>query len=115
MYYSCLHSAAPTASPQNISLLSLSPTILLISWEPVKESFQNGEIQFYRVTVFDSENSDFYREVDVNQSTSANATNLKPFHTYGVKVAAYTVGLGPASVTVNITQPQSGTIIGSNN
>ncbi len=89
----------------------MSPTILLISWEPVEESFQNGEIRFYRVIVFDSENSNFYIEVDVNESTSANVTDLKPFHTYGVQVAAYTVGLGPASVAVNITQPQSGTIM----
>ena len=47
----------------------------------------------------------------MNESTSVNVTDLKPFHTYGVQVTAYTVGLGPASVTVNITQPQSGTIL----
>ena len=100
----------PTASPQNISLQSLNATTLLVSWNPVEEPFQNGKIRFYRVFINDMDNSHSSLQLDVSQVTTTIVTDLKPFHTYSVELAAYTIDFGPTSIAVNVTQPQSGIV-----
>ena len=51
--------------------------------------------------------SNYHLDASVN-NTSVVVSDLKPFHTYEVQVAAHTIGLGPYSLETNITMPQSG-------
>lgn len=50
-----------------------------------------------------------YLALSVNgTSTEVIVNDLKPFRTYGIQIAAYTIGLGPYSDIVNSTLPESG-------
>ncbi len=90
-------------------MLALNITALYISWDHLVEQYQNGEVTFYRLDITDLDNSNFVLELSVNgSSTSTTIVGLKPFHTYNVIIAAYTIGVGPYSDTVNTTLPQSG-------
>ena len=78
-----------------------------LSWQPPPLNQQNGLIQSYTIIVL---------EVDTNTTkqihqdfiqNSIVLTGLHPYYTYTVSVAAYTVGLGPATA-ITVTTEQDG-------
>ena len=99
-------SSAPGGPPQLVRARSLSPTSLIISWEPPLQEVRNGIIQRYTVKITELEteqNTTFYTE-----ATTLNVTSLHPYYTYNCTVAAETIGIGPFSPPVVFQLPESG-------
>ena len=85
----------------------LGPTSIALSWSPPgPPSAVNGIIREYSVTV---ENVNLAEvETYIAFGTSINITNLHPYTEYSCRVAAFTVAMGPLSLSVNITTDQDG-------
>ena len=95
-------SVAPNAPPDNVQVLTLSSTAILVTWDPVPEISRNGIITQYEVKV----NQSTFDEIP---STRLNTTNgsvlmmelggLEEDVEYTIRVRAYTSeGPGPFSV-----------------
>ena len=84
----------------------MDPRTLSISWSHPEIHLQNGIIRIYRIIVTDVE-SDYVLEISVND-TNTVLSQLSPFHTYEIKIAAYTIDIGPYSNLVSIQMPESG-------
>ena len=97
----------PSASPSAISATAINPSTLSLSWNPLASSNANGIVREYIVDVFVQDLSEHYHYSTVN--TSLILTELHPYYTYTVYVAAVTIGRGPFSAGHTIRMPQNGT------
>ena len=105
------HSTAPSASPQNVTTIALSSTILQVTWNEVPPVHQNGIIIQYEVeynqTAFTGATTS--ATTTVLQVREVNLTGLEEYVSYYVRVRAYTtVGHGPYSEVVMQATQQSG-------
>ena len=41
-------------------------------------------------------------------STTLTIQNLLPFYSYDISIAAYTIGLGPSTLTLSVNLPEAG-------
>ena len=84
--------SAPLREPEDVRIVSLSPTSFLLEWDPPLEEDRNGVLTGYRL-VLEWEVGQEYR---VNTThTSYNFTQLQQGTTYYCAVAAYTaIGTG---------------------
>ena len=90
---------APANSPQNVTSLSLSSTIILVTWEEVPPIDRNGIITTYEV-LYDPLESFGQLTHGVQNTTFLflSLVDLHPFVNYNISVRAYTsVGNGPYS------------------
>ena len=78
-----------------------------LSWEPLPSDTKNGIIREYiiHVSVPTDTTDDF---MEVSNTTFHTLSNLNPFYTYEIKVAAVTIGPGPYSNTSTVCTPQDG-------
>ena len=97
---------APTESPRMVTIVILSSTSLMASWQAPSLTQQNGIIRQYTIVILDIASGE--ETTLISFGTSANVTGLKPFTSYSCKVAAFTVSLGPYSASVNVTTQQDG-------
>ena len=101
---------APSGPPQNFNGTAISPSVIMLYWEPPSPMLQNGVIQFYTVSCDDSQSDSF----DYNTTTELfhNETGLSPFTAYICKVAAHTlVGMGPYTTSLNISTLEAGNVL----
>ena len=104
-YYIIVH-AAPSGPPQLVSVQPLSPTSLLMSWDPPLQELWNGIIQQYMVRIIELETE---RVTTLfTETTTVNVTSLHPYYNYNCTVAAETTSTGPFSSPVIIRLPESG-------
>ncbi|XP_071820148.1 contactin-1-like isoform X2 [Apostichopus japonicus] len=90
--------AAPDAAPTDLQLTVESSTVITVSWSPLPEEVQNGEILGYNVTYM-SLTSKEVKSVATSEMTTSIA-NLDPWTEYDIYVEAYNAdGLSPPSVT----------------
>ena len=75
-----------------------------MSWSPPLKGLQNGNIQYYIVSV-DGEIGSTTREVN---DAYALIEQLHPHYTYNVMVAAVTIASGPFSDAAQFSMPQDG-------
>ena len=75
-----------------------------LSWKPPPLDQQNGLIQSYTVVVFEVDTNTTQQIHQDYVQTSIVLTGLHPYYTYVVSVAAYTVGLGPATAITTTTE-----------
>ena len=87
--------SAPAGPPRNLAGFPTSPNSIYITWLSPSPSLTNGIIREYYVNVTNSETGE--REQLLSQSESLEVTNLHPYSTYELAVAAHTVALGPFS------------------
>ena len=90
---------APSAAPLNVTGVFTDSTSLRITWSPPPFPDQNGEIEAYNVT--------YQRTDGINFTTSTIDSfilipGLRPFTNYSVKVAAFTVYIGPFSEPITV-------------
>ena len=92
--------SAPTGPPLNPNGVTLSITLLTLSWSPPEPIHINGIIDHYVVNVLEVYSNQVF--VLITKDTSIQVGPLHPFYLYECTVAAYTVGLGPFSSPVSV-------------
>lgn len=87
----------------NVLAISVSPYSLFVTWSPLALEDQNGNVQFYIVSVTElSTGTEFQM---TSTTTELLLENLHPYYAYEIAVSAFTVGVGPFSESVlNTTQ-----------
>lgn len=98
---------APSGPPQNVKVMSLSSTSILVSWAELPIINRNGLIILYEILYEPCNTSDQFASYIRNTTgLSVILMGLRPFVTYAISVRAYTIaGHGPYSaVHLNRTQ-----------
>ena len=90
---------APSAAPSSIRHETLSPTSIRVWWTPPSVQYRNGIITSYHLELNDTAG------LRTTTETSHVVHNLRPSYTYGYRVAAFTVGLGPFTSWRYVTMP----------
>ena len=105
-FVSLWHCAAPSSSPQNVSIRALTSTSIAISWDPPDLDSQNGIITEYRINITELETGNVISLISFN--TLITVQFLHPYYTYVCVVSAVTNAEGPSSEELVITTPQDG-------
>ena len=91
------NSAVPSSSSQDVMVESHNSASLMVSWQPPKQRYLNGEIIGYEIQYTRVESSDMM-SVNVTSGTTHTISGLVAYVNYSVRVAAMTVnGTGPFS------------------
>jgi len=91
----------PSAPPQNVTIIVINSTAILISWNPPSFLDQNGAIIGYQLVITKRINS-FAIMYNATNVTSYIAAMLEEFKVYIIEIAAWTlIGLGPFSDPVS--------------
>ena len=91
--------------------VSVSSTSIRISWEPPRADQQNGLITAYHITVLEMETGNLLTFTTTVTDNLLIVNSLHPFYNYDCSVAAYTIGLGPATMISVQTLPEGEKII----
>lgn len=81
---------------------------VVIEWKPPHEENRNGVIDHYMVNISETETEQHYQEVSI--SPSLTLSDLHPFYTYQISVAAVTIGVGPYSALTTFRMLEAGRI-----
>ena len=101
-----MHSAAPTAPPENLIAIPLDSRTLHITWQPPVEEERNGIIRRFIINITElNSGTKFQLE---NATTEITVQNLHPFYRYSYSIAAKTVALGPFTPGSIIEMPEDG-------
>ena len=101
-----MHSAAPTAPPENLIAIPLDSRTLHITWQPPVEEERNGIIRRFIINITElNSGTEFQLE---NATTEITVQNLHPFYQYLYSIAAKTVALGPFTPGSIIEMPEDG-------
>ena len=92
----------PAEAPQNVEVFAVSSTMIVVTWEEVPPTDQNGIITQYEVRI----NQSTFDEVSLSDFVFTNGStmmvewdNLEEFVEYSIRVRALTsVGPGPFSI-----------------
>ena len=94
---SCYNSTVPSSPPQNVTLTSINPASLMVSWQLPSTINYNGPITGHMINYTRVGSSDMI-SMNVNSGTTHTISGLVAFVDYSVTVAARTVnGTGPFS------------------
>ena len=96
----CTH-VAPSGAPQRLTSDVRSSRVVNISWQPPIEEQQNGDIRQYRITLREDPTGREWSLITV--TTSHLLDFLHPYYNYTVRVAAYTIDVGPYSESMLFT------------
>nr|XP_055046951.1 protein sidekick-1 isoform X1 [Misgurnus anguillicaudatus]XP_055046954.1 protein sidekick-1 isoform X1 [Misgurnus anguillicaudatus] len=92
--------SVPSGAPENVTAEAMSSSRILVTWGPVPESQQNGNILGYKV-LYKEKDSDSDAQVNVvkgNMTQSALLRNLRKYVQYEIQVLAFTrIGDGQLS------------------
>ena len=87
--------SAPSAAPGEIKLKEASSTSITVMWGPVPCDHHNGNITGY-VVMYRIYSGGIFRNETTGESTMEfTITGLEPSTEYEIKVAAFTVTVGP--------------------
>jgi len=100
----------PEAPPQNVTAEAVSPTTILVQWQPPMSDRSNGQIIYYKVMAAESGMSD--SEADsyrVENVTAYTLEGLRRWTEYKIWVLAGTsVGDGPSSFPLTVRTREDG-------
>ena len=97
----------PAGSPMNVSVSAINSTSLLLVWVAPSMELQNGIIRQYYVNLTSTELGT-YTLISVQNTQQTTLNNLNPYYNYQIRVAAFTIGIGPYSTEVTIQLPEAG-------
>ncbi|XP_066595289.1 tyrosine-protein phosphatase Lar isoform X3 [Prorops nasuta] len=93
----------PGAPPRNVTGQAISPTSILVTWEPPSADHSNGRIVYYKLQVVESGRSDSEAKVIKLNDTQFILDELKKWTEYRIWVLAGTsVGDGPPSYPISV-------------
>ncbi|XP_015173421.1 PREDICTED: tyrosine-protein phosphatase Lar isoform X8 [Polistes dominula] len=93
----------PGAPPRNVTGQAISPTSILVTWEPPPAERSNGRIAYYKLQVVESGRSDSEAKVIKLNQTRFVLDELKKWTEYRIWVLAGTsVGDGPPSYPISV-------------
>ena len=95
---------APTAAPENVTVVDDSPSSVDLTWDPPPYEMQNGRIRHYNVRIIDDETGNVL--TFTTNYTNITINNLVPFYNYTCTVSAETVGDGPSSDEISFVLPE---------
>ena len=94
---SCYNSTVPSSPPLNVTVTSVNPASLMVSWQPPLEIHWNGPI-YHVIQYTKVGRSDMMMSENVNNGTTHTITGLDAYVDYSVIMAAVNVnGTGPFS------------------
>ncbi|CAI8019257.1 Protein sidekick-2, partial [Geodia barretti] len=89
------NATAPSAPPKGMSWEGSSSTNITIKWDPVPCADRNGNITSYVVMFRENGKEMFHNETTTGVDMEFTITGLAPSTEYEIKVAAFTVAVGP--------------------
>ena len=93
---SCYNSTVPSSPPRNVTVESVNPALLMVSWRPPVLRDRNGPVTAYVIQHTRIGSSDM--SVNVTSEKTEALLRLLPYVNYSVIIAAMTVnGTGPFS------------------
>lgn len=99
----------PGAPPRNVTGQAISPTSILVTWEPPPADRSNGRIVYYKLQVVESGRSDSEAKVIRLNDTRFVLDELKKWTEYRIWVLAGTsVGDGPPSYPISVRTHEDG-------
>ena len=84
----------------------ITSTVINIMWDELASEDENGIIRYYLVNV--TETNTGYHYQTTSTTSDIALSNLHPYYTYSITVAAYTIEEGPFSNLVSFTTLQDG-------
>lgn len=99
---------APSGSPLAVAVTTLNAQSASVSWDPPSAHQVNGLVQYYTVSLQEVETSLYYNLQTNNLSLTLS--DLHPYYTYSIMVAAVTVAKGPYSSHITFRAPQDGKV-----
>ena len=100
-------SLAPSAPPQHASVMNVTSTSIIVTWDPPAAEHQNGIIRYYIVNTTSQLSEPPHWVSTMSSETTVEVVGLYPFTTYGLRIAAFTIGAGPTSSPINVTTKPS--------
>ena len=99
--------AVPSSSPQNVTVASVDPASLMVTWQPPPLIDQNGPLTGYAITY---QRNGYLDVMNVSVTgTHFTISGLNPFVNYSVSVAAInTDGIGVFSTIISLLSGQDG-------
>ena len=97
---------APSSSPKNVSVITVTSTTIKLSWLSPPSNSHNGIIRSYVVTLQETNTGTtlYYNVTD----TEITVSSLHPYYSYECRIAAVTVSTGPFSTALTIITKQGG-------
>ena len=106
-----LLSTVPSGSPQQLVIVSVTSTSIVLEWNPPRFEEQNGNITGYSISICSEVSGHCHSEI--SEDNSHTVTGLHPFYTYSLNVAAITTDAGPPSNSKQATCLEDGKIVSS--
>jgi len=103
---------APVAAPEQLAV-SKTSTSFNVTWSPPPFEDTNGEIQSYTVYVTELDTGVQFVPTSTSD-TQITFTGLHPYYTYQFTVAAYTIGIGPFTIPINVQLEPEGIFVQNN-
>ena len=101
-----LSTTVPSSAPVSLQGSAVNSTTIQLQWEPPPLADQNGVIRSYYINISVAETGSVSQLT--SETTTLNISNLHPYYTYTITVAAVTIGPGPYGVAVTIRMPGDG-------
>ena len=98
--------AGPSSAPVRLQGNAVNSTTIQLQWEPPPLSDQNGVIRSYIINISVAETGSSFQQT--SETTALYISNLHPFYTYTLTVAAVTIGPGPYGLVLTVQMPEDG-------
>ena len=101
-----VHYTVPSSAPISLQGSAVNSTTIQLQWEPPPLVDQNGVIRRYIVNISVAETGSSFQQT--SETTTLNISNLHPYYTYALTVAAVTIGQGPYGLVLTVQMPEDG-------
>ena len=101
-----LSTTVPSSAPVSLQGGAVNSTTIQLQWEPPPLVDQNGVIHRYIVNISVAETGSSFQQT--SETTAIYISNLHPFYTYTLSVAAVTIGQGPYGLVLTVQMPEDG-------
>ena len=105
-FYFIFFCTAPSAPPENVTIIGSTPSSVDLLWDAPPFESQNGLIRRYIVEIRELETGLVFHLT--TNSSNISVQNLLPFYNYTFAVAVETIAVGPTSNETIFMLPEGG-------